>query len=173
MPFGFRSARVVPSVCRNAWRRSLLVYRNALAAFLIGRSRRTSFAFLSARSPLNAGCRIFPSLVHSVNATSQTSCGLTQCALRASAPSGGGSNGQLFCAIDVERPPQLERAFLREAGADPAAEDQLPAFVVADQQRADARARAFRIGEAADHELLLADALGLDPVAVPAWPIGL
>src|SRR5207253_881786 len=57
-----------------------------------GCSRRTSRAGLSCRSPWNDGCLIFPSLVHSVKTTSQTSAGLTQCAFRASAPVGGGVN---------------------------------------------------------------------------------
>ena len=41
-------------------------------------SRMTSSAFLSMRSPRKAGCRISPSLVHSVNFTSLTSFGISQ-----------------------------------------------------------------------------------------------
>src|SRR5437588_9111357 len=40
-------------------------------------SRMTSSAFLSVRSPRKAGCRISPSLVHSVNFTSPTSLGIS------------------------------------------------------------------------------------------------
>jgi len=43
-------------------------------------SRMTSSAFLSVRSPRKAGCRISPSVVHSVNFTSPTSLGLSHCA---------------------------------------------------------------------------------------------
>ena len=41
-------------------------------------SRTTSSAFLSVRSPRNTGCRISPSLVHSVNFTWPTSLGISQ-----------------------------------------------------------------------------------------------
>jgi len=43
-----------------------------------GCSRITSNTFLSLRSPRKAGCRISPSLVHSVNFTSPTSLGISQ-----------------------------------------------------------------------------------------------
>src|SRR6516225_3087791 len=43
-----------------------------------GCSRITSNTFLSPRSPRKAGCRISPSLVHSVNFTSPTSLGISQ-----------------------------------------------------------------------------------------------
>src|SRR5215470_10251038 len=45
--------------------------------FFHGCSRITSDAFLSLRSPRKAGCRISPSLVHSVNFTSPTSLGMS------------------------------------------------------------------------------------------------
>ncbi len=63
-----------------------------------GRSRTTSSARLSSRSPWNDGCRIFPSPVHSVNATSQTSSGRTQCAFLPSQPAGRGVNGHSCAA---------------------------------------------------------------------------
>src|SRR3954454_3875367 len=52
-----------------------------------------------------------------------------------------------------------------EAGAHLAGVAQLAVLVVADEQRAELRARAARRGEAADHELLLVRALQLQPVA--------
>src|SRR6516165_7152239 len=45
--------------------------------FFHGCSRITSDAFLSLRRPRKAGCRISPSLVHSVNFTSPTSLGMS------------------------------------------------------------------------------------------------
>ena len=40
-------------------------------------SLRTSFAFLSSRSPINLLCRRWPSEVHSTNSNCATSCGLS------------------------------------------------------------------------------------------------
>src|SRR6185295_10282851 len=76
--------------------------------------------------------------------------------------------------------PLLERALLRlerlqelhhlcqlllvEAGAGVAGIDQVGAFVDAEQQRAEVRARAARLGPAADDELLLANELQFPPV---------
>ena len=53
-------------------------------------------ACLSLRSPLKTACRIEPALVHSPNATSATSVGLSQCALRSI--SRLGANGLLSAA---------------------------------------------------------------------------
>ncbi len=64
-----------------------------LALTATGSSRTTSVAFLSARNPRNDGWRSAPSSLHSVNATSATSCGFTQCAPFASNPRGGLTNG--------------------------------------------------------------------------------
>src|SRR5215471_7466253 len=47
------------------------------ASFFHACSRTTSSAFLSVRSPTKAGCRISPSLVHSVNFISPTSLGVS------------------------------------------------------------------------------------------------
>ncbi len=52
---------------------------------------------------------------------------------------------------------------VRVAGADLARVDQATTIVVADEEGADTVARAIGIGEAADHELLPLDALGLAP----------
>src|SRR5687767_2761549 len=49
----------------------------SIAAGDFGTSRTTCFAGLSSRRPRNEGCRNRPSLVHSVNSTSQTSSGFT------------------------------------------------------------------------------------------------
>ena len=56
-------------------------------------SRTMSAAGLSSRSPLNTGCRSWPSPVHSLKATSATSEGDVQCTPRAWAPLGGSENG--------------------------------------------------------------------------------
>src|SRR5688500_2103335 len=66
----------------------------------------------------------------------------------------------------IERATQLDGPLVREAGSNLSAEHQPASFVVADQQCAQPRARAFRLGEPADDELLLVDALRLHPVAV-------
>ena len=78
---------------------------------------------------------------------------------------GGGDRGE----------PALERQqrVCIKAGADPAGVLQHALFVVhAQQQGADAGACALRIGIAADHELLPAAALELDPVGRAARHIG-
>ena len=56
----------------------------------------------------------------------------------------------------IETLAQIEQQLGVEAGADLSGEHEVVAFVVADQQRAEADARALRIGEAADHQLLRA-----------------
>src|SRR5438034_10843515 len=64
------------------------------------------------------------------------------------------------CLLEaIQTRAQVERRLLREAGADLAAEHQAIAFVISDQQRAEAGAHPFRIGEATDHELLALGAL--------------
>ena len=52
---------------------------SVLSAAFIGTSATTSPAGLSSRSPLKLGWRMPPSRVHSVNSTSATSSGRTQC----------------------------------------------------------------------------------------------
>src|SRR6266545_3807218 len=64
----------------------------------------------------------------------------------------------------VEPRPQVPQHGLAVAGADLAGVAQRTAVVVADQQRPQPHPRAGRIGPAADHELLLVDALELQPV---------
>ena len=59
---------------------------------------------------------------------------------------------------------QIEQQLRVEAGADLAGEDEVVPLEVADEQRAQADARALRIGEPADHELLRRLALHLQPV---------
>src|SRR5256885_1102341 len=62
--------------------------------------------------------------------------------------------------------PQALQALRGEAGADLAREGEPPlALVDADEQRAQAHARALRVREAADHELLPQEALHLEPGA--------
>src|SRR6185503_18682657 len=66
----------------------------------------------------------------------------------------------------------LER-LVREAGPDAPAIAQLPSgFVDAEEQRAESCARAGGVGEAADDELLAAEALRLEPRAVAAAAVG-
>ena len=69
---------------------------------------------------------------------------------------------------------ELERELVREAGADLAREDQPSiAIVIADQQRANARPRSFRFGEAPNHQFLAERALRLHPVAMATRAIRL
>src|SRR5688572_21611776 len=63
----------------------------------------------------------------------------------------------------IERAAELDSSLVREAGSNLAAEYQPASFVVADQQCAEPCARAFWLGEPADDELLLVDALRLHP----------
>src|SRR5215470_9615762 len=64
----------------------------------------------------------------------------------------------------VEAPSQIEQEFGIEACADFSCEDEVVAVPVADQQRAETDARALRIGEPADDELLRGLDLHLQPV---------
>src|SRR5258707_461064 len=54
----------------------------------------------------------------------------------------------------IQSVPQLERKLLGEARADLAAEDQTTSIVVPNEQRANAGARAFGVGEPPDDEFL-------------------
>src|SRR5439155_22669085 len=65
----------------------------------------------------------------------------------------------------IQAPAQIEQGLVRETGTDLAGINQPLAViaVVADEQGAEADARPLRIGEAADHELLAADAFDLQP----------
>src|SRR6185503_5105338 len=72
--------------------------------------------------------------------------------------------GRLLGRDRIERLLDGGERLLVEAAADAAGVAQVPGLVVdAEQERADARARALRIGPAADHELLPLRALQLDP----------
>ncbi len=72
----------------------------------------------------------------------------------------------------VEPPAQVEQQLRIEAGADLSREHQVRPVVVADQQRAEADARALRIGESADDELLRRLAFHLQPVLRAAVFVG-
>ncbi len=73
-------------------------------------------------------------------------------------------NGVVSAGDRGERLLHRGERLLVEAAADAAGEAQVPGLVVdAEQQRADAGARALRVGPAADHELLALRALELDP----------
>ena len=123
----------------------------------------TSRAALSVRTPSSRGWRSLPCPVHSMKATWTTISGRTQCARRRGSPTAL-VNGVLRDLERVEPRAQLEQQLRVEAGADLAGEDEVVAVVVADEQRAEADARALRIGEAADDELLRRLALHLQPV---------
>src|SRR4029078_1253181 len=62
-------------------------------------SLTTDFGGLSRRRPWHDGWRILPSEVHSVDSTSPTHSGRTQCAFRPSQPAGGGVNGDSGTSI--------------------------------------------------------------------------
>src|SRR5258705_9551765 len=68
---------------------------------------------------------------------------------------------------------QLLRKLVGEAGADLAAEHEAVTFVIPNQQGPQSSAHTFRIGEAADHELLALHALGFHPAAVATGAIWL
>ena len=154
---------------RAPWSPALAAGGRGLAP--AGRSRTISRAGLSSRSPFQAGWRRRPSGVHSVNSTSPTSSGRTQCAR--AAPGGRCANGDVGRRERVETAAQVRRSPAGEAGADLADVDQLAVGIVhAEEQRADAAAPALRVGEAADDELLLLDALGLLPAAPATGHVG-
>ena len=73
-------------------------------------------------------------------------------------------NGDFGISSRIEARAQVEQQLRVEAGADLAGKHEVLAFVVADEQRAEADARALRIGKAADDELLRRLALHLQPV---------
>ena len=70
------------------------------------------------------------------------------------------------------REPSVAQRVVVEAGADLAGVAQPAVLVVADQQRAEVRARALRRRVAADHQLLLGVALELAPVARAGGAVG-
>ena len=126
-----------------------------------GRSRTTSAAALSSRSPRYLGWRSLPSVVHSENPTCATSSGSTQCA--SAFAHAVGERGRV--PFDpVEGPPQGHERVRVVPGADLARVPQLAAFVVAEEERAEPDPAALRLGEPADHQLLLGLALELEPV---------
>ena len=72
-------------------------------------------------------------------------------------------NGVVGSSQRVEPRAQVEQQRRVEAGADLAGEHEVVALEVADEQRAEAHARALRIGESADHQFLRRLALHLEP----------
>ena len=81
-------------------------------------------------------------------------------------------NGDCGDFDGVEALSQIQQQLRVEAGADLAGEDEVAAFVVADEQRAEPDARALRIGEPADDELLRRLAFHLQPVFRAAMLVG-
>ena len=131
----------------------------------------TSRAGLSSRRPTSRGWRSLPCTVHSMKATCTTISGRTQCARRRGRPVAlrERRRGDLE---RVEPRAQVEQQLRVEARADLAGEHEVVALEVADEQRAQADARALRIGEAADDELLARLALHLQPVRRAAVLVG-
>jgi len=130
-------------------------------------SRRTAAGRLSVRRPRNTGWRMRSSSVHSVKRTSQTSSGRTQwfspVARRLAAPEGTpGDDERTEPVVEV-----LQAAGV-EAGADATRVDERVALVDTHVQRAEVRPRALRRGVPADHELLAAVTLDLEPLLPPA-----
>ena len=128
-------------------------------------SRTTSPAALSSRRPRKRGWRRRPSRVHSVKPTWATSSRLDpgRAALLDRARVG---ERRVVAAQRARAARPGRRSVARsKPGADLAGVAQLAVVVVAEQQRAELLARALRRGVAADHELLSAVALELQPVA--------
>ena len=97
--------------------------------------------------------------------------GRTQCVPGGSGLTGSSNGGVVVSSGSSCRRSASERGGV-EAGADLARVAQGSGLVVADQQRADPDARAARLGEAADDDLLLEHALELEPVARAAAAVG-
>ena len=96
------------------------------SASCAGCSRTTSRARLSSRRPSNDGWRSVPSRVHSVNVTSPTSSGLTQCARRPSAPRRRIDERRLVASRACAACGQRRQQRVVEPGADLAAVAQRP-----------------------------------------------
>jgi hypothetical protein len=91
-----------------------------------------------------------------VNATSATSSGFTQ---RAAERGRGHPKG-------VQPRAETPHGLVGEAGADLAHVDEtVPGLVNAEEECAETGSRSLRLGEAADHDLLLLDALDLQPAS--------
>ena len=136
-----------------------------------GRSLTTSRAALSVRTPSSRGWRSLSCTVHSMKATCTTISGRTQCARRRGSPVAL-VNGGLSISSAIELRAQVEQQLGVEAGADLAGKDEVVALEVADEQRTETDARALRIGEAADDQLLARLALHLEPVRRAAMLVG-
>ncbi len=150
--------------------------RRAAPDTCTSRSRRTSAAGLSSRRPWKTAWRTRPAGVHSVNDTSATHCGRTQC-------------GRALRSVPTRRRRVREGACARRraaAGAAPArracrgrsrCRRCRRSAVARRRRRRRAAARrapgaSLRVGPAADDELLAAPALQLDPVPRAAGGVG-
>jgi hypothetical protein len=125
-------------------------------------SLTTSRGDLSVRMPGSRGCRSFPCTVHSMKPACTISSGRTQCARRRGSPFAfvKGGAGSSIASSRVRR---SRSSFVSKPVPILSREDETVAVVVADEPRAETRARALRIGEAADHDLLRELALHLQP----------
>src|SRR5688572_16677027 len=72
----------------------------------------------------------------------------------------------------IEPLTQVEEQGVVEAGSDLAGEDEVVRFEIPDEQRAEADARALRIGEPADDQFLRRLALHFEPVLRTAMFVG-
>jgi hypothetical protein len=133
----------------------------AFALHVLRRLARDRLRALVGAQPVEHRVADAPSPVHSVNATSAISFGRTQWPFT---PRGGVANGSLSVSRRSSLRLRRREARLVEAGADVAGVDEVAFPIVdAEQQRAETAAAALGIGVAADHELLAARALELDP----------
>ena len=116
-------------------------------------SLTTSRAALSKRTPIRRGCRSLLLPVHSMKDDLHDDRRLHPVRAQPGQALGDGER-RLRNLERIEAAAQIEEQFGVEAGADLSGEHEVVAVVVADEQRAEADARALRIGEAADDELL-------------------
>ena len=160
--------RTCPGTCRpTPWRRGAARERSRWSSTTSW--SRPSPGLLPARSPRQLGCRMLPSAVHSVNATSPASRGSAQCAPRAYRGGTGVLNGLVSRSSGAScrsRPVSIAAV---NPGADVPRVPQ-PVIVIDTQQQGADRvsAAALALVPPADDDLLVPDVLDLDPVPATA-----
>ena len=150
-----------------------------LAGLAVGISRVTSVGGLSSRRPRKAAWRTRLSAVQVAKRTCATSLGSTQWTSRR-ASAGRRGEGHFVRRELVKFRIEFALEFLREAGAGAAGVDELSfrisvlrgLFIDAEKQRAEAVGAFGGVGVAADDELLLEAAFGLEPVGAAAGAVG-
>src|SRR5262245_9896525 len=95
--------------------------------------------------------------------------------MRVAAQRSGGRRGERTCLLldPVEPRAQIDGEFVRESGADLAAEHEVTTLVVPDEQRSKSCPCPLRIGEPTDDEFLALDEFGLEPPAVTSRAVWL